>query len=35
MKKKAKRKMNEENKVIDYKSFYLREFQLYDGEYEM
>ena len=29
MKKKVKRKMNKENKVIDYKSFYLREFQLY------
>ena len=33
MKKKVKRKMNKENKVIDYKSFYLREFQLFDGEY--
>jgi hypothetical protein len=35
MKKKVKRKMNKENKVIDYKSFYLREFQLYDGEYDI
>ena len=32
MKKKVKRKMNKEIKVIDYKSFYLREFQLFDGE---
>ena len=35
MKKKVKRKMNKENKVIDYKSFYLREFQLYDGEVDI
>ena len=35
MKKKIKKKMNKENKVIDYKSFYLREFQLYDGEYDI
>ena len=29
------RKVNKENKVIDYRTYYLREFQLYDGEVDI
>ena len=34
-KKKKIRKVNKENKVIDYRTYYLREFQLYDGEVDI
>ena len=34
-KKKKIRKVNKENKVIDYRNYYLREFQLYDGEVDI
>ena len=34
-KKKKLRKVNKENKVIDYRTYYLREFQLFDGEVDI
>ena len=34
-KKKKLRKVNKENQVIDYRAYYLREFQLYDGEVDI
>jgi hypothetical protein len=35
MKKKSKKNLNNQNKIVDYRTYYLREFQLYDGEVEI